>query len=73
MFTIWSVINNSLIYATVTIGNNRFINQSMHFKATFKTFRNGIALHACGACVTIKIFVAFMSSWLNTFPLYHIT
>ena len=55
---------------TITIGDNGFIYQSMHFEADIEIFCNGIALHAYGACIAIKIFITFMSSRFTIIPLY---
>ena len=46
---------------------------SMHFKAVIETFCNDIALHTCGACIAIKIFIVFMSSRFTIIPFGHIT
>ena len=73
LLTVWSVIHNGLIYAAVAIGNKGFINEPMHFEATFKTFRDGIALHACRACVRIMSSVTFVFFWFPTFSLCKIT
>ena len=61
------------MHITITIGDNGFMHLSMHFKAVIETFCNDIALHTCGACIAIKIFIAYMSSWFTIIPFGHIT